>query len=74
MINGELFLVSRGFVLAIHDHVISGNAYYKDNPIEGLKCCKCDQKNKSIQHVTTYCTYVANSDYLYRYHQICNII
>lgn len=76
--DGLLFPETEGFMIAIQDQVIGTNNYkkfvIKDPNVASDKCRKCNQKSETIQHITSGCTYLANSDYLYRHNQVCNIV
>ena len=75
---GTLFPETEGFMIAIQDQVINTNNYRKfvinDPNIETDTCRRCHQKPETIQHITSGCTYLANTDYLHRHNQVCNIV
>lgn len=76
--RGELFPETEGFMSAIQDQVVNTNNYKKyiirDRNIETDKCRKCHQVSETIQHITSGCSLLANTDYLHRHNQVCNII
>lgn len=49
------------------------NNYNNNNKPHG-KCRKCHFKTETIQHITSSCMYLTNSDHLNSHNQICNII
>ena len=74
--DGALFGETEGFIQAIQDQVIATNNYKKH--IEKLnvndKCRICHQSSETIDHITTGCTNLANTQYLHRHNLTANII
>lgn len=77
IISGTLYPETEGFLFAIQDQVISTRNYRKyiiRDTDEPDKCRLCGKPGETIQHLTTGCTYLANSEYLTRHDQSCKII
>jgi len=76
--SGELFPETEGFMIAIQDQVVNTRNYLKhivkDPQIQDDKCRKCREKPETIQHITTACSLLSQSDYLHRHNQVAAII
>lgn len=76
--HGDLFSETEGFMLAIQDKVIKTKNYrkhiLKDSTLQNDKCRKCHRSNETIEHITSGCTLLTQTDYLHRHNQLANII
>ncbi|KAL0812006.1 hypothetical protein ABMA28_009402 [Loxostege sticticalis] len=75
---GALFPETEGFIIAIQDQVINTRNYkkyiLKDPNLTNDKCRKCNRLPETIQHITSACPSLTQTDYTHRHNQICNII
>lgn len=76
--RGDLFGETEGFMVAIQDEVINTKNYrkhiIKDTTIKDTKCRQCHSTEETIQHITSGCKMLAQTDYLHRHNQVSNII
>ena len=75
--NGSLFGETEGFMLAIQDQAITTRnhlKYIQKVNIPDDKCRLCHQVSETIAHITSGCTNLANTEYLFRHNQVCKII
>uniref|UniRef100_A0A8D8RDC3 Reverse transcriptase domain-containing protein n=1 Tax=Cacopsylla melanoneura TaxID=428564 RepID=A0A8D8RDC3_9HEMI len=76
--SGELMPETEGFFVAIQDQVINTKNYLKhivrDPQVLDDRCRKCREKPETIQHITSACSMLSQSDYLYRHNQVAAII
>ncbi|KAI5718661.1 hypothetical protein M8J77_024813 [Diaphorina citri] len=76
--QSSIYCETEGFILAIQDQVIKTKNYKKhilntlDIPDD--KCRVCHQGSETIQHITSACSSLANSEYLYRHNLSAKII
>ncbi|KAL0882135.1 hypothetical protein ABMA27_000695 [Loxostege sticticalis] len=75
---GALFPETEGFMIAIQDQIINTRNYkkyiLKDPHLITDKCRKCNRQSETIQHITSACPNLTQTDYTHRHNQICNII
>lgn len=71
-------LETKTFLPAIQVQVINTNIYKKfiieDRNTQFDKHRRCHRSLDTTQHITSSCTYLVNTDYLYKYSQICHIL
>ncbi|KAL1448377.1 hypothetical protein WDU94_008928 [Cyamophila willieti] len=76
--NGELFPETEGFMIAIQDQVVNTRNYLKhivkDPNVQTDKCRRCRDKPETIQHVTSACSHMCQTEYLHRHNQVAAII
>ncbi|KAL0839729.1 hypothetical protein ABMA28_016372 [Loxostege sticticalis] len=76
--RGELFPETEAFMLAIQDQVIATRNYRKyiirEPNLPTDLCRQCCSASETIQHITSACKALANTDYKHRHDQIAAII
>jgi hypothetical protein len=68
--DGHLFGETEGFMIAIQDHVIRTKNHQKfieKLPSENDLCRVCNRYSETIEHITTGCPNLANTEYLHRH-------
>jgi hypothetical protein len=75
--QGTLYGETEGFMFAIQDQVIPTRNYQKfieklDIPTD--HCRLCNQQTETIQHLTSGCSTLANTEYLHRHNFSCKIV
>lgn len=75
---GDVFPETEGFMLAIQDQIINTRNYQKhiihDTNIETDLCRRCGSASETIQHITSACQSLAQTEYLNRHNQVSGII
>lgn len=74
--KSSLFAETEGFVIAIQDQVIATRNYQKhiEKKDIGDSCRLCHHMPETIQHITSSCSILANSDYLHRHNTAVKIV
>ncbi|XP_067139882.1 uncharacterized protein [Centruroides vittatus] len=74
--RGCLFGETEGFMIAIQDQVINTKNYrkhiLKDATLTNDTCRKCHIMPETIQHITSGCKLLAQTDNLHRHNQVAN--
>ncbi|CAK1602644.1 unnamed protein product [Parnassius mnemosyne] len=75
---GSLFPETEGFLIAIQDQVINTRNYkkyiLKDPNMQNDSCRKCHRLPETIQHITSACPSLAQTDYTHRHNQVANYV
>ncbi|KAI5720807.1 hypothetical protein M8J77_011910 [Diaphorina citri] len=78
LVNGELFPETEGFMVAIQDQVVNTKNYMKhiikDPNVRDDRCRRCKEKAETIQHITSGCSAMSQTEYLHRHNQVAAII
>ncbi|KAI5725072.1 hypothetical protein M8J77_010587 [Diaphorina citri] len=74
--KSSLFGETEGFVLAIQDEVIETRNYMKHIEKKNVddRCRLCQRVSETIQHITSSCSILANTDYLQRHNSSAKIV
>ncbi|XP_064072076.1 uncharacterized protein LOC113393371 [Vanessa tameamea] len=76
--RGELFPETEAFMLAIQDQVIDTRNYQKHiirtSNLQSDTCRHCHSNPETIQHITSACRALAQTDYKHRHDQVSAII
>lgn len=76
--SGELFPETEGFMIAIQDQVISTKNYLKhiikDPNTQDDRCRMCGKRPETIQHLTSACEKLAQTEYLQRHNRVAAIV
>lgn len=75
--QGDMFPETEGFMIAIQDQVVGTRNYrkyiLKDNAVEDI-CRQCHKSEETIQHITSGCTAITNTEYKQRHDQVAKIL
>lgn len=78
LVKGELFPETEAFMLAIQDQVIATRNYRKyitkEPNLPTDLCRQCNSASETIQHITSACKVLANTDYKHRHDQVAAVI
>lgn len=75
--TGTLYPETEGFMFAIQDQVIATRNYQKyiiKNNLETDYCRLCNHSSETIQHLTSACPRLANTEYLHRHNLSAGIL
>ena len=76
--HSGLYPETEGFIMAIQDQVINTRNYrkhiLKDVTARNDTCRRCNEATETIQHITSACKSLTQTDYKYRHDQISAII
>ena len=74
--HGDLYSETEGFIFAIQDQVIATRNYHrfimKDNTVD--RCRACGVAGETLRHITSGCSSLATTEYLYRHNVVAKII
>ncbi len=75
--DGHLFGETEGFMITIQDHVIwtkNHQKFIEKLPLENDLCKVCNRYSETIEHITTRCPNLANTEYLHRHNLTAAIV